>query len=180
MNSRFRISLLSLAALASGCANLGSADLSQLSDHNIGGATISLPAAWKLASYPMPMPGAVNYRIALGDTRVAITGIPNMDKRVFTEAKIAEMDGAEQYAPASNEGKASDTSLSDANRVGIYSAFTAKPGSGGFRVFPGEPYQAVTSATVVSHDMVYIISVASRSPDGADYRAATAALKTIR
>ncbi|WP_457098179.1 hypothetical protein [Lysobacter sp. P5_B9] len=185
MATRFKtaaLTLLMVPALANaglfGSSNNGSQKL----EPNV---QITLPKGLKLRAYPMPIPGASNYRIDTGSMRIAITGIPlSMDGqpapvRTDDEMKELALQSATQYRPGAANPDAAPSQVKGAGWTATYVSYSAKPGSAGFVPFMGAAYQCVSTGQVTTTRTVFVITVGSPDCYGTEHQGFLKALETI-
>lgn len=146
---------------------------------------IELPKGFKLKAYPMPIPGASNYRIETRKMRAAITGIPlDMEgkpaaTRSDDELKALALEGAAQYLPAAANPDAAPNQVKGTGWTATYVTFSAKADSNGFFPFPGESFACVSTGQVMTARTIYIVTAGSPDCAGADHQGFLKALETL-
>lgn len=160
--------------------------------HDIGAAvSIDLPERWKLQSFPMPIPGATNFRIDTGPMRIAITGIEakavtplgETPKPLPTdEQSVKELlqRGSAPYVGRSAEQAVNPVVVAGTGFTLAHSTFSAPDSRPAFAAFAGRMYVCVTSAVMRTAASSFSITVGSDNCAGADHQAAIAALATVR
>lgn len=156
--------------------------------HDIGrGATITLPEGWTYFSYPQaPIPemaGLREIRAFKGVTVVAITPMPNIDRRSISEDWVREIQtkGAAQYIADSKEKAVNFVSMSREDLVGGYVSFTAgKEGEKPFRALPNRTFASLTSFVIAYKFIIFSVTVASELGSDSDYVAAIDAIRKIK
>jgi len=147
---------------------------------------ITLPKAQQLRAFPMPIPGASNYRIETGTMRIALTGIPlsmgGGPARVQTDEELKEQT-LEIAAPARLEAANPDAQPVQYKGRGwtaTYVTYSAKPGSAGFVPFAtGTAYQCVSSGLIATARTVFVVTVGSSDCSGAEHQGFLKALETL-
>jgi hypothetical protein len=155
--------------------------------HDIGrGATITLPDGWTYFSYPSPLPemaGLKEVRAFNGAVVIAISPVPNVDRRRFSEGQVRDLlaQGVAPYVPFSKEQAAKVLTFSRDGLVGGSVSFTAANlGATPFTVLPKRRFASVTSFLVSYKAVLFSISVASELEPEDDYRAAIDAIRNMR
>lgn len=191
--------LLSIFLLSLGCS-AGAAELSYVCNpeqgcvseigptHDIGrGVTITLPDGWTFFSYPQaPIPimaGLREIRAFKDGIVVAITPVPNVDRRDVIESRLCELltRSTAPYVNQSKEGVANIISMSRNDIVGCYSSYTAmNDGEKPFNVLPHRQYSSVTTLIFSHKFVIFSVSVASERAPDADYTAAVNAFVDVQ
>lgn len=183
--------LLVLFAAALGCSAATAAASEQSVRHELAaGISIAFPKVWQFESYPMPMAGASNYRVTVGDLRMAVTGfplppVPQGVKSPFDgeegKAKVIEIvaNAAGQFAPLASDGPIEPTPVLGEGFLGAYATLNSKNGDAVFPVFSGRVYACVTTGMVITNTTAFSISIGSPSCSGADHKAALAAFSSF-
>jgi hypothetical protein len=146
---------------------------------------ITLPQGLKLRAYPMPIPGASNYRIDTGSMRIAITGIPlDMNgqpapPRGDDQMKDAAVRGAARYRPGADNPDALPTQVKGAGWTATYVTYSAKSGTRGFVPFMGAAYQCVSSGQIATARTIFVVTVGSSGCSSAEHLDFLKALETI-
>lgn len=146
---------------------------------------ITLPKALKLRAYPMPIPGASNYRIDTGSMRIAITGIPldlggePAPTRTDGELKESTLQGAVQYRAGASNPDASPNQLKGAGWTATYVSYSAKAGSPGFVPFMGAAYKCVSTGQITTARTAFVVTAGSPDCSGAELQRFLKALETI-
>ena len=154
------------------------------------GVTIDLPKRWSLQSFPMPIPGASNYRVETGKLRMAITGFPvpkpdNVSKdeapSTMSEAfvKNAVMESSSQYEADAKQPLAEAESIVGQGYTGAYRTLDSENGKPVFPAFFGRTYRCVTTGMIATVDTVYSITIGSDRCDGSEHKQAVQALASI-
>ena len=180
-----------LFAATLGCSAATAAAPDQSVRHELAtGISITFPKDWQFESYPMPMAGASNYRVTIGDLRMAVTGfplppIPQGGKSPFDgeegKAKVIEIvaETAGQFAPLASDGPIEPTPVIGDGFLGAYATLNSKNGDAVFPVFSGRVYACVTTGMVITKTTAFSVSIGSPACSGVDHNAALAALSGI-
>lgn len=147
---------------------------------------IALPGELQLRSYPMPIPGASNYRIDTGSMRIAITGIP-LDMgggppaapRSDDKMKEGTLRSAAQYRAGAANPDAAPSLVKGEGWAATYVTYAAKAGEAGFVPFMGAAYQCVSTGEVATARTVFILTVGSADCAGGEHQDFLKALETI-
>jgi hypothetical protein len=149
--------------------------------------TIDLPKKWALASYPMPIPGASNYRIDTGKLRMAITGFPTptipegAKNPTLSEGFVKDtaIDSSKQYLQGSNEKEVMPIVLSGRGYALAHATFSSATGEAIYPAFYARTYACVSTGMVNTTLTVYSITIGSNDCNGKEHKAALTALSTI-
>jgi hypothetical protein len=147
---------------------------------------IVLPKALKLQRYPMPIPGASNYRINTSGMRIAITGIPtdlggeSAPQSSDEALKASTLRGAAQYVSDAANPDAVPVQVKGAGWTLTHVSYTAKPGSAGFVPFMGAAYRCVSSGSLHTERTVFVITVGSPDCASGDHQAFLKALEAVK
>ena len=149
--------------------------------------TIDLPMKWVLASFPMPIPGASNYRIDTGKLRMGITGFPTPPipegtvnptlNESFVKATVIE--SSSQYLEISKEKEVTPVVLSGTGYAFAYATFSSSTGEPVFPAFNARTYACVSTGMVSTTSTIYSITIGSNDCNGEEHKAALAALSTL-
>ncbi|UWX03890.1 hypothetical protein H1235_15680 [Pseudoxanthomonas sp. NC8] len=144
---------------------------------------ITLPKGFKLKAYPMPIPGASNYRIEARKMRAAITGIPLEGESAAPRSDDAlnelTLEGAAQYRSAASNPDAVPSLLKGEGWTTSYVTYSAKADAGGFVPFRGEAFECVSTGQVMTARTVFIVTAGSPDCEGADHQGFLKALETL-
>lgn len=146
---------------------------------------ITLPKPQQLRSFPMPIPGASNYRIETGTMRIALTGIPlNMGGEpapVHTDEELKELtlETAAQYRLEAANPDAQPVQYKGPGWTATYVTYSAKPGSAGFVPFMDTAYQCVSSGLITTALTVFVVTVGSSDCSGTEHQGFLKALETL-
>jgi len=159
----------------------------QAGDHYIGrGVKITLPQGWTYFSYPQaPIPemaGLRGIRAFKGNVVIAITPVPNIDRRTVTEEGLRDLHAkaTARYVAQSREGTVKFVSMSRDDLVGGYASFTAiNDGERPFAVLANRQYASVTSFIISCKFVFFSVSVASERLPDEDYTQALNAILNI-
>ncbi len=151
------------------------------------GVTMDFPKKWTLSSFPMPIPGASNYRIDTGKLRIAITGFPAPPAQDGSEnpttkesfVKDTASQSASQYLAVSKEKEVVPVVLSGTGYVLAYATLSSATGEPVFPAFYARTYACVSTGIVRTTSTVYSVTIGSDDCNGAEHQAALAALSTI-
>jgi len=156
--------------------------------YDIGrGAMLSLPAGWRIFSYPTApdpiMAGLREIRAVKNGMVIAISPIPNVDKRVITADQLCGLvsTAGEKYVKQSKEQTVTPVPISHGAMVGCHVSFTAaaqseKP----FAVLPNRHHASVTTFLIASHDVIFSVSAVSERLPDADFQMALKAIEQVR
>lgn len=155
--------------------------------YDIGrGAKLTLPLEWRFYSYPTaPLPimeGLREVRAVKEGMVIAITPMPNINQRVFSENQLCEIiiKSAGQYVKNSKEKAIIPVPMSHDDLVGCYASVTADTdGERPFAVLPNRRYASVTTFVISYKNTIFSISVASGKLPDDDYLAAVQEVKKI-
>jgi hypothetical protein len=182
---------LAVLGLALTVATPLSAKDKPLKTHDVGdGIKVDLPATWKLGYFVNPasnMPSmkkqgikAWDYRADTGKLRIGITGMtfPGMAAKPMTpENEIEQFKrGMAQYVPISAEKAVTPTAFASGGIKGMHATLRTASGKPEFPVFFGRQFGCVTSAVAKRNDTLLIVSIGSDDCDGAEHKAALAAI----
>ena len=185
---KFASFVLVFLALATSPVSADDAPAKGFKRHELGAVvTIDLPKKWVLASFPMPIPGASNFRIDTGKMRIAITGIPlppvpeGTEKPTMKESFLKDtvIESSSQYLAASKEKEVAPVVLSGPGYVLAYATFNSATGQPVFPAFYARTYACVSSGMVSTATTVYSVTIGSDDCSGKEHQAALAALSTI-
>jgi hypothetical protein len=160
-----------------------------LKRHNLSPVvTIDLPKKWGLSSFPMPIPGASNYRIDTGKLRIAITGFPTPPIPQGTEnptlkesfVKDTVVESSSQYLGVSKEKEVTPVVLSGTGYALAYATFSSSTGEPVFPAFYARTYACVSTGMVSTTSTIYSITIGSNDCNGEEHKAALTALSSLR
>jgi len=146
---------------------------------------ITLPKAQQLRAFPMPIPGASNYRIETGTMRIGLTGIPRNlgggeppPVPPDEELKELALEIAAQARLEAANPDAQPVQYKGPGWTATYVTYSAKPGSAGF-VAMGRAFQCVSSGQITTVRTVFVVTIGSSDCSGAEHQGFLKALETL-
>ncbi len=114
---------------------------------------------------------------------IAITPIPNIDKRVFIENQLCEFvtKSGGQYVKQSKEQTITPVSMSNGEVVGCNVSFTSPiDGEKPFAVLANRRHASVTICVISYKHIIFSMSVVSEQMPDDDYRAVLKSIQQIQ
>jgi hypothetical protein len=151
------------------------------------GAKITLPAGWKVFSYPTApdpiMAGLREIRAFKDGMVIAISPFPNFDERPISDGFLCDIlaKSGPQYVAASKEKAIHPTPMSRGDVHACSIAFSAaNEGEKPFRVLLNRQHASVTSLVVSYKFVIFSVSVVSEGPPDDAYFAAVESIRQMQ